>query len=82
MLTLFIYILPILAVVFCHIFYTKYIDRDNSSFFVPRLGRIVILLFSFIPIVSWICAGIWIYVFFSCDTEFKSNKITDFFINN
>lgn len=82
MLTFFLYILPVSIVLFCQIFYIKHVDKDKTSVFIPRLARIILLLFSFIPIIGWLCAGIWIYIFCSYETKFKPNKLTNFFIEN
>lgn len=76
------YILPIILTFVLSLFYSKNVDRDKSRVFVPRIVRWLAMLLSFIPVI-----GIFIFIgaFYICitsDTEFKQNKLTDFFINN
>lgn len=82
MLTFFLYLLPLFGTVFCHVFYRKYIDRDKTTNFIPRLVRIVLSMFCFVPVIGWLTFGIWIYVFCDKGTKFIPNKLTNYFINN
>ena len=80
--TFFGYILPIILTILLISFYAKYIDKDKTITFIPRLFRWLSLLLVFIPVLGIVVFGIWIFVCFSHETSFKQNKITDFFINN
>lgn len=82
MLTFCLYILPILGTLFCSFFYIRFVDRETTRTYIPRLARWIMNICCFIPIVGWLTFGIWLYVFSNDKTEFKKNKITDFFINN
>lgn len=82
MLSFVLYILPILGTMFCSFFYFKFIDKDNTISYVPRLARWLLNIICFIPVAGWLTFGVWIYIFSSKETKFIQNKITDFFINN
>lgn len=82
MLTFILYILPILGTLFCSLFYVKFIDKNKTKLFIPRLARWVMNFCCFIPALGWLTFGIWIYIYSSNETKFVQNKITDFFINN
>lgn len=82
MLTFILYILPILGTLFCSFFYVKFIDRERSLSYIPRIVRWIFNICCFVPGVGWVIFAIWIYEFFNDETKFKQNKITDFFINN
>ena len=81
MITFIFYILPIILTILLVTFYSKYVDRDKCSF-APRLFRWLSLIIVFIPFFGIIIFGVWCYICMSKETEFKPNKITDFFINN
>lgn len=82
MLTFFLFIIPILGTIFCSFFYVKFVDKNATTSYIPRLVRWVLNIMCFIPIIGWVTFCVWVYIFSSKETKFLENKITDFFIKN
>lgn len=75
------YILPIIFTIVLTIFYSKYIDKDESKYFVNRIKRWIGIILCFIPFIGIFVFAGWILVYSSYST-FKENKLIKFFIEN